>query len=125
MIQVYASERRMRDAEIQLAKSQSESDIRWQVGARRFEETGDTALVVGVSMPLFAGRRNRGEVQAAAAARDEAALRVRAAKRPRTQADAEGEAAAKRLANTQRQRRLADAPEGQAAARRPAAARRR
>ena len=58
----------------------------------------------------------------AAAARDEAALRVRAAKRPRTQADAEGEAAAKRLANTQRQRRLADAPEGQAAARRPAAA---
>ena len=79
MIRVYASERRMRDAEIQLAKSQSESDIRWQVGARRFEETGDTALVAGVSMPLFAGRRNRGEVQAATAARDEVEYRQQSA----------------------------------------------
>ena len=58
----------------------------------------------------------------AAAARDKAELWVRAAKRPRTQADAEGEAAAKRLANPQRQRRLADAEQGQAAAERPAAA---
>jgi cobalt-zinc-cadmium efflux system outer membrane protein len=79
MIRVYASERRMRDAEIQLVKSQSESDIRWQVGARRFEETGDTALVAGVSMPLFAGRRNRGEVQAATAARDEVEYRQQSA----------------------------------------------
>ena len=79
MLRVYASERRMRDAEIQLAKSQSESDIRWQVGARRFEETGDTALVAGVSMPLFAGRRNRGEVQAATAARDEVEYRQQSA----------------------------------------------
>lgn len=79
MIQVYASERRLRDAEIQLAKSQSESDIRWQVGARRFEETGDTALVAGVSVPLFAGRRNRGEVQSAIAARDEVAYRRQSA----------------------------------------------
>lgn len=71
MIQVYASEQRMRDAEIQLARSQSESDIRWQIGARRFEETGDTALVAGISVPLFAGRRNRGEIQAAMAARNE------------------------------------------------------
>ncbi|WP_290538427.1 TolC family protein [Alcanivorax sp.] len=79
MIRVYASERRMRDAEIQLAKSQSESDIRWQVGARRFEETGDTAFVAGVSMPLFAGSRNRGEVQAATAARDEVEYRQQSA----------------------------------------------
>jgi cobalt-zinc-cadmium efflux system outer membrane protein len=71
LIQVYASEQRMRDAEIQLARSQSESDIRWQIGARRFEETGDTALVAGISVPLFAGRRNRGEIQAAMAARNE------------------------------------------------------
>ena len=32
MIRVYASERRMREAEIRLARSQSESDIRWQLG---------------------------------------------------------------------------------------------
>lgn len=79
LIRAYASERRMRDAEIQLARSQSESDIRWQVGARRFEETGDTAFVGGVSMPLFAGRRNRGEVQAATAARDEVQYRQQSA----------------------------------------------
>lgn len=79
MIRVYASERRMRDAEIQLAKSQSESDIGWQVGARRFEETGDTALTAGISIPLFAGRRNRGEVQAATAARNEVEYRQQSA----------------------------------------------
>tara|TARA_R100000687_G_scaffold18900_3_gene15294 strand:- start:1196 stop:1702 length:507 start_codon:yes stop_codon:yes gene_type:complete len=65
----------MREAEIQLARSQSESDIRWQVGIRRFEETDDTALTAGLSVPLFSGRRNRGEVQAALAARDEVRFR--------------------------------------------------
>ncbi|MFI8742164.1 TolC family protein [Pseudomonas sp. NPDC077405] len=79
LIRVYASQRRMRDAEIQLARSQSESDIRWQIGARRLEATGDTALVAGISMPLFAGRRNRGEVQAATAARDEVEYRQQSA----------------------------------------------
>lgn len=79
VIRVYASERRMRDAEIRLARSQSESDIRWQIGARRLETTGDTALVAGLSMPLFAGRRNRGEVQAAMAARNEVEYRQQSA----------------------------------------------
>jgi cobalt-zinc-cadmium efflux system outer membrane protein len=74
-IQIYASEQRIREAEIQLARSQSESDIRWQVGIRRFEETDDTALTAGLSVPLFSGRRNRGEVQAALAARDEVRFR--------------------------------------------------
>ena len=74
-IQIYASEQRIREAEIQLARSQSESDIRWQVGIRRFEETDDTALTAGLSVPLFSGRRNRGEVQAALAARDEVQYR--------------------------------------------------
>lgn len=74
-IQIYASERRVREAEVQLARSQSESDIRWQVGIRRFEETDDSALVAGFSVPLFSGRRNRGEVQAALAARDEVQYR--------------------------------------------------
>ena len=74
-IQIYASERRVREAEVQLARSQSESDIRWQVGVRQFEETDDSALVGGFSVPLFSGRRNRGEVQAALAARDEVQYR--------------------------------------------------
>lgn len=74
-IQVFASEERLREAELALARSQSRSDVRWQIGTRYMEETGDSALVAGVSMPLFSGRRNRGEVQAAQAARDEVGFR--------------------------------------------------
>lgn len=79
MIQVYASEQRLREAEVQLARSQSQADIRWQVGMRRLEETGDSALVAGLSMPLFADRRNRGAVQSAIAAQDEVEYRKRGA----------------------------------------------
>lgn len=74
-IRIYASERRIREAEIRLARSQSEGDIRWHVGVRRFEETDDMALAAGFSVPLFSGRRNRGEVQRALAARDEVRFR--------------------------------------------------
>ena len=74
-IQVLASEERLREAELALARSQSQSDVRWQVGTRYMEETGDSALVAGVSMPLFSDRRNRGEVRAAQAARNEVGFR--------------------------------------------------
>jgi cobalt-zinc-cadmium efflux system outer membrane protein len=74
-IQVYASEERLRDAEVQLARSRSEGDIRWQLGIRRLEAIDDTALTASISMPLFSGRRNRGEVQAALAARNEVRYR--------------------------------------------------
>ncbi|MCA1779756.1 MAG: TolC family protein [Xanthomonadaceae bacterium] len=74
-IRVFASQERLRDAELALARSQARSDVRWQVGTRYLEETRDTALVAGISVPLFSGRRNRGEVQAAQAARDEVGLR--------------------------------------------------
>jgi len=70
-IQVYASEERLRDAELALARSQSSGNIRWQLGARYFEEIDEAALVAGVSMPLFAADRNRGEETRARAARDE------------------------------------------------------
>jgi hypothetical protein len=70
-IEVHASEERLREAEIQLARSESESDIRWQVGIRRLEGIGDTALTAGFSIPLFAKQRSRGEVKAAMAQRNE------------------------------------------------------
>ncbi|HBN15616.1 MAG TPA: transporter [Pseudohongiella sp.] len=74
-IQVYASEQRVREAEIQLARSQSESDIGWQVGVRRREDTDDFAFTAGFSVPLFPVQRNRGDVRAARAARDEVRFR--------------------------------------------------
>ncbi len=69
-IQIYASRQRLRQADIELSRSRAMSDIRWQVGVRHFGETDDTALVAGISVPLFAERRSRGEVEAALAARD-------------------------------------------------------
>lgn len=78
-IRVFASEERLRDAELALARSQSRSDVRWQVGTRYMEESGDSALVASVTVPLFSGRRNRGEVQAAEAARTEVGLRQESA----------------------------------------------
>lgn len=69
-IQVFASEERLRDAEVALARSQSTSNVRWSLGVRRFEDTGDSALTAGISMPLFSVSRNRGEVQSALAERE-------------------------------------------------------
>jgi cobalt-zinc-cadmium efflux system outer membrane protein len=70
-IGLFASEERLREAELQLARSQSSADIGWSVGVRQFQETDDTALVAGVSVPLFSTQRNSGALQAAQAARDE------------------------------------------------------
>ncbi|MFL0802720.1 MAG: TolC family protein [Agarilytica sp.] len=69
-VQVFASDARIKDAEITLARTNSRSDITWRAGVRRFEETGDSALTAGLSIPLFASKRNRGEVKAALAERN-------------------------------------------------------
>ncbi len=52
-IEIFASEERLREAELQLAKTQSSTDIGWSVGVRQFQDTDDTALVAGVSIPLL------------------------------------------------------------------------
>ena len=66
-LMVFASESRLRNAELALARSQSSADVQWSLGVRRFEASGAAALTAGVSMPLSSNRRNRGEVQAALA----------------------------------------------------------
>ena len=43
-IAIFASEARLKDAEVKLAQAQSRVDIGWQLGVRRFEEADDTAL---------------------------------------------------------------------------------
>ena len=61
-IQVLASELRLKEAELTLAKANRQSDISWRLGIRRFEESHDTALLASVSIPLFAKKRNRGDI---------------------------------------------------------------
>lgn len=70
-IAVYASEERLRAAELSRVQSRSRLDIDWSVGAKRFEDTGESAFTAGMSVPLFAGRRNQGEIGAALAQRDQ------------------------------------------------------
>jgi len=53
----FASAARLRDAELRVARSLGKPDIELSGGVRRFEEPGDQALVFGISVPLFAGRR--------------------------------------------------------------------
>lgn len=78
-IEIFASEERLREAELQLAKTQSSTDIGWSVGVRQFQDTDDTALVAGVSIPLNTSGRNAGALQSARAARDEVSVQRDAA----------------------------------------------
>jgi cobalt-zinc-cadmium efflux system outer membrane protein len=66
----FASEERLREAELRLAATQKRADITIGGGVRRLQETGDFGLVASFSMPLFAGRRAQSAIAEAAARRD-------------------------------------------------------
>lgn len=80
----FASEARLRDAELRLARAQARPDLEIGIGVRRFEESDDTALVAGFSMGLPFFDRNQGAIREAQvlrrqsdAARESAIVRVR------------------------------------------------
>jgi len=80
-LQRFASEQRLREAELRLVQSRNRADLDWSIGLRRLEESDATALVAGVSLPLFAGRRNQAQAAVAALARDELAPQREARRR--------------------------------------------
>lgn len=61
----FASEARLRDAELRLAQAQARPDITFSLGVRRLEESNDTALVGGFSIALPVSDRNRGAIREA------------------------------------------------------------
>ncbi|WP_057380606.1 TolC family protein [Pseudomonas aeruginosa] len=63
----FADARRIGEARLQLARSAAAPDLEWQVGVRRLQESGDTALVAGVSLPLGTRARAQPEIRAAGA----------------------------------------------------------
>jgi len=67
----FASAARQRDAELRLAQAQSRPDLSVSVGVRRFADTGDTALVAGLSMPIAWRDRNQGAIAEARARRSQ------------------------------------------------------
>jgi cobalt-zinc-cadmium efflux system outer membrane protein len=59
----FATEERLADARVELARAQAATDWRWQVGVRRLQESQDQALVAGVSLPIGQARRAEPEIR--------------------------------------------------------------
>lgn len=66
-LQQFASEQRVREARLQLARSEARADIDWSIGVRGFQEGDDVGLVAAVSMPLGASARARPAIRVAEA----------------------------------------------------------
>ncbi|WP_312326075.1 TolC family protein [Stenotrophomonas sp.] len=64
---VLAGERRVRDAQLQLARTQARPDFNWQVGVRNSRDSRDTSLVGGFSLALGSVARAAPEIRAAEA----------------------------------------------------------
>ena len=67
----FASEARLRDAQVRLAQAQSRPNLTLSAGLRRFQSTGDMGFVAGFSMPLPLFDRNQGAIAEARARRDQ------------------------------------------------------
>jgi len=63
----FADERRIREARVQLARTEATPDVDWQIGVRRLQGSGDTALIGSLSVPLGAARRAAPGIRAAEA----------------------------------------------------------
>jgi len=63
----FSGEQRIREARLQLARSNASADLSWQLGVRRLQATDDVGLVASLSMPLGARHRARPEIDAAEA----------------------------------------------------------
>jgi outer membrane protein, heavy metal efflux system len=69
----FASEERLRDAELRVAEAHARSDLTVRAGVRVLHDTNDEALVFGVSLPLNAAARARNEIAAVRAEREQTA----------------------------------------------------
>ena len=64
---VLAGERRIRQAQVQLARTAARPDFNWQVGLRNSRDSRDNAFVAGFSLPLGSVARATPEIRAAEA----------------------------------------------------------
>lgn len=74
-----AAEGRLRAAELRLAQAQARPNLQVGAGVRRFEDSGDAALVLNFSLALPLSDRNQGAIAEAEAKRDLAGAGERAA----------------------------------------------
>jgi cobalt-zinc-cadmium efflux system outer membrane protein len=76
----FATDARLRDAEVRLAQAQVRPDVTFSVGVRNFRDSGDNALVAGFSMPLAVHDRNQGGIREARARRAQSDAQLAASK---------------------------------------------
>jgi cobalt-zinc-cadmium efflux system outer membrane protein len=76
----FATEARLRDAELRLARVQSRPNLTVSAGLRRFQSTGDVGLVAGFSMPIPITDRNQGAIAESRVRGDQTQARERAAR---------------------------------------------
>lgn len=75
----FASEARLREAELRLAATRRRPDLTLTGGIRHIEAEGEQALIAGVAIPLFSGRRSQTEFAEARANRERVDTERRAA----------------------------------------------
>ncbi len=75
----FASQARLRDAELRLAETRRMPNVQVGAGIRRLQETQDEAFVMSFSMPLFSGARSAGAIAEASARREQVAADEQAA----------------------------------------------
>ena len=63
-INLFAKQSRVQAAQLRLAQANNLADIEWSAGLRRMQGIDETALVAGISVPLFQKERNLGEYEA-------------------------------------------------------------
>ncbi len=63
----FTGQARVRESQLQLARSQQRSDVSWQLGVRNERSSGDSALVAAFSLALGSTRRAEPEIRAAQA----------------------------------------------------------
>ncbi|WP_341939134.1 TolC family protein [Marinimicrobium sp. C2-29] len=76
----YITERRLREAELQLARARGRQDVRVGLGVKQVQETDDHAFTLSLSMPLGVSDRNQGEVRARRAEFEQLALEEKASR---------------------------------------------
>lgn len=69
----FASEERLRDAELRVAEAHARTNLTVRAGVRILHDTNDEAFVFGVTLPLKAGARARNEIAAVRAEREQTA----------------------------------------------------
>ncbi|GEA11030.1 hypothetical protein KUL49_14050 [Alteromonas sp. KUL49] len=70
-LDIYAERSRVAETNLRLIQTNNQFDVSWSAGIRRMQGIGETALVAGVSVPLFQKSRNIGQYDTQKAQLDE------------------------------------------------------